>query len=183
MGGHDKGERKEKQKTDRSRKHTQKKRLTAEAEDVTVHFISVTLKQFSRHVHHLLQRLHLHTQTQQRVTFLLLYVDDKTTVCALPCWQKCIFLHTTAGVQASPWARESMWQKKRKNKCNYFRGHLLWYSIFNVITSLSWRNLWRPTDVKSVSVLDLEHFQDTHDMQIMSRLSNKGRHRLICRLM
>lgn len=35
------------------------KRLTAEAENVAVHFISIALKQLGRHVHHLLQGLHL----------------------------------------------------------------------------------------------------------------------------
>lgn len=35
------------------------RRLTAEPEDVTVHLISVALKQLSRHFHHLLQVLHL----------------------------------------------------------------------------------------------------------------------------
>lgn len=38
-----------------------KKTRTVQAEQVGEHLISVTLKQLGRHVHHLLQRLHLHT--------------------------------------------------------------------------------------------------------------------------
>lgn len=45
-------------------KRKAKKTLTAETKDVTVHLISVTLKQLSCHVHHLLQWFHLYIQTQ-----------------------------------------------------------------------------------------------------------------------
>lgn len=67
----------------------QEKRLTAETEDVTVHFISVTLEQFRRHVHHLLQRLHLltHTHTHRtRCDPLLITTDENTRLSVCITW-------------------------------------------------------------------------------------------------
>lgn len=63
----------------------EEKKLTAETEDVTVHFISVTLKEFSRHVHHLLQRLHLHTHTT-RYDSLLFTTDENTRLSVCITW-------------------------------------------------------------------------------------------------
>lgn len=44
-----------------------RKRLTAESEDVTVHFIPIAFKQLGGHVHHLLQGLHLYKRTQKYI--------------------------------------------------------------------------------------------------------------------
>lgn len=48
-------------------------------------------------------------------------------VFALPGWQKCIFLHTTAGVQALPSARESTCEKQAKKE------QLRWLTVWIIV--------------------------------------------------
>lgn len=68
----------------RSTRTNEGRRLTAEPQDVTVHLISVALKQLGCHFHHLLQGLHLQTKPRhlQLESLSLLYV---TCVCIRVC--------------------------------------------------------------------------------------------------
>lgn len=62
------------------------RKLTAEPEDVTVHLISVALKQLSCHFHHLLQVLHLNRRNPTN--------NENTIICIIICsYMHCMLLH------------------------------------------------------------------------------------------